>query len=267
MPSRMSHDIFTSLFLREPIMRTTQRILFALALVAAVLLVTAASAQQKGRGRGFGFGSGGGQQGLVTLAANEAVQKDLGVSGDIASKLNSLRDEYNAARTKDNQAAGLDYQALQNLSDDERRTKTAEFARKSAEISAKLNNDFMPKLKALISDDEIKRLKQIQIQAQGSGALANQDVASELNLNDEQKKKLADLTAEYGQKQQALFRGDGDQQERFAKVRELGTERDRKALEVLTSEQKDKFTALKGSPFDVSQINFGGRGQRGKNNN
>src|SRR6185436_17790383 len=120
MPSRMSHDIFTSLFLREPIMRTTQRILFALALVAAVLLVTAASAQQKGRGRGFGLGSGGGQQGLVTLAANEAVQKDLGVSGDIASKLNSLRDEYNAARTKDNQAAGLDYQALQNLSDDER---------------------------------------------------------------------------------------------------------------------------------------------------
>src|SRR4029450_5595365 len=37
---------------RELIMRTTQRILFTLALVATALAVTAASAQQKGRGRG-----------------------------------------------------------------------------------------------------------------------------------------------------------------------------------------------------------------------
>ena len=249
-------------------MRTTQRILFTLALVVTALAVTIASAQQKGRGRGgFGFGFGGGPTGLVTLAANEAVQKDLGVSGDVVGKLNSLRDEYNAAQTKERQAAGVDFQGLQNLSDDERRTKMAEFQRKGTEIAAKLNNDFMPKLKALISEDEIKRLKQIQLQSQGSGALTNQDVASELKLTDEQKKKLADLTTEYDRKQGVLLRGDGDQQERFAKLRELRTERDGKALEVLTAEQKEKFTALKGSPFDVAQLGFGGRGQRGKNNN
>ena len=100
---------------------------------------------------------------------------------------------------------------------------------------------------------------------QGSGALTNQDVASELKLADEQKKKLTDLGTEYDRKQGELFRGDGDQQERFAKLRELRTERDSKSLEVLTAEQKEKFTALKGSPFDVSQLGFGRGGQRGKN--
>jgi Spy/CpxP family protein refolding chaperone len=248
-------------------MRTMQRILFTLALVVAALAVTTASAQQKGRGRG-GFGFGGNRQtGLVTLAANEAVQKDLGVSANVVGKINSLRDEYNAAQTKEFQSAGLDYQSLQNLSGDERNAKMAEFQRKGAEVAAKLNGEFLPKLKALISEDEIKRLKQIQIQAQGSSALLNQDIASDLKLSDEQKKTLTDLGTEYDRKQTELFRGDGDQQERTAKLRELRTERDGKAVAVLTAEQKEKFTALKGSPFDVSQISFGGRGQRGKNNN
>ena len=64
-------------------------------LLVGLFSLSIASAQQKGkRGGGtFGFGNS-----LVTIASVEAVQKDLGVSGDVTSKLNSLRDDLNAGR-------------------------------------------------------------------------------------------------------------------------------------------------------------------------
>jgi hypothetical protein len=228
----------------------------ALALVA--LVAAAAEAQQRGRG-GFGFGGFGGQsRGLVSLAGNEAVQKDLGLSGDVVGKLNSLNDDLRAARTKEYSTAGIDLQNFQNLSNEQRQ--------KMQDITTKLNEEFTPKLKDLLSADQMKRLKQIQVQEQGAGALTNADVAAELALTDDQKKKLADVQAEYGRKQRELFTGGGDIQERIAKGRELTAARDKQAVEVLTAEQKTKYEALKGSPFDVSQLGLGGRGRRGKGN-
>jgi hypothetical protein len=87
----------------------------------------------------------------------------------------------------------------------------------------------------------VKRLKQIQVQEQGAAALTNADVAAELSLTDDQKKKLADVQADYTSKQRELFGrggGGGDIQERIAKGRELTSARDKQALEVLTAEQK-----------------------------
>jgi len=236
------------------------------AALALVALVAAAAEAQQGRGRGgFGFGFGGpGGRGLVSLAANEAVQKDLGLSADAAGKLNTLNEDYRAAQRKEYTTTGIDLQNSQNLSNDERQKMQA----KMTDVNTKLNEEFTPKLKELLSADQMKRLKQIQIQEQGSGALTNADVATELALTEEQKKKLNDLQAEYRRKQGELFGGGagGDIQERLAKGRELTTERDAKAAEVLTAEQKIKYTALKGSPFDVSQLGLGGRGGRkGKN--
>jgi Spy/CpxP family protein refolding chaperone len=89
-------------------------------------------------------------------------------------------------------------------------------------------------------------------------------VAKALNLSEDQRRKLSDLQAEFARRQRELF-ASGDPQERFAKMRELNRERDAKMLEVLTEEQRQQFTALKGDPFDVSQLGFGGRGRRGNN--
>jgi hypothetical protein len=225
------------------------------------LVATSASAQQGRRGFGFfggGFGPGGN---LLTLATNEAVQKELGIGADLAAKLTSLRDDYRAAIQKEYQTAGIDFQNFQNLSADERQKVMA----KMTEINTKLNEEFTPQLAKLLSADQMVRLKQIQIQAQGATALtANPEVAKELNLSEEQQRKLSDLQAEFLRRQRDLF-ASGDPQERLAKMRELSSERDAKMLAVLTDEQKQKFTALKGEPFDVSQLGFGGRGRRGNN--
>jgi hypothetical protein len=237
-------------------MRVTKRVLFTVLVVTMALAVGTVSAQQKGRRGGGGFFGGGGNN-LVTLAAVEAVQKDLGVSSDVAGKLTSLRDDLNAARQKEIQSAGINLQDFQNMTAEQRQKLTA--------IGNKLNDEFNPKVKALVSADQYKRLQQIQLQAalrnQGPPALTAPEVASELKLTDDQKKKLEDLNTEFLQKQRDLFGGGGGGQEAFAKLRD---ERTSKTMDVLTAEQKTKLETLKGSAFDVSQIGFGG-GRRGKN--
>lgn len=244
------------------------------ACVALVLVVAAsASAQQPGQGRrgggfGFGGGRGGAMQTLVGLAAQESVQKDLGLSADAATKAGTLNDEYRAASQKEIQAVGqIDFQGLRDLPEAERTAKMAEYNKKFNEVTTKLTSEYTPKLKAIVGDDGIKRLKQIQLQSQGASALTNADVVSELKINDEQKKKLDDLNTEYQTKTRELGRGNADQAEAAAKRRELRTEQDTKALAVLTAEQKEKFTALKGPAFDVSTLRFGGGQRRGNNNN
>jgi Spy/CpxP family protein refolding chaperone len=242
-------------------MKTAMRFLSGfIVLMSVLVLAVPADAQQKGKGRGgFGGFTGGmfGGNSLVALAGNEAVQKDLGVNDDLKEKLNSLRDEINAALQKEYQTASINPQDFQNLTQEQRQ--------KMNQIGNKLNDEFDPKVNALLSADQLKRLQEIRLQAawqnQGPPALLLPDVASELKLTDEQRQKLNALTMEYTQKQRELFAG-GFDQAAAAKMRE---ERTSKALEVLTAEQKEKLNSLKGKPFDVSQLGgFGGR--RGKGN-
>lgn len=249
-------------------MKMSRLMLVCVALVLAVTTTAMAQAQGQRRGGGFGaFGARG--QSLVGLAAQEPVQKDLGLSADLVTKITSLNDDYRAAVTKEGEANPFP-QGIRDLPEAERTAKMAEYAKKQTEITAKLNGEFTPKLQAIVGADGVKRLKQIQIQSQGAAALANADVVSELKLTDEQKKKVADLVTEYATKVQGAFTpgGGGNFQEAAAKIREINKERDEKAVAILTDEQKTKFTALKGQAFDVSTLRTGfGGGRRGNNNN
>jgi len=246
-------------------MKRSKRIVFLTAVFGMALVAATAIAQDKGkrgfRGGGFG-GFGGTTTSPVTLAADESVQKDLGVSGDKASKLTSLRDDLNAARTKEYSTAGINPQDFQNITNEQRQ--------KMAEIGRKLNDEFSPKVKELLSADQYKRLQQIQLQAnlafQGPTALTAPEVDSQLKLTEDQKQKLMAVNTEYQQKQRDLFTGGGGGRgggEAFTKLRD---ERTAKTIDVLTPEQKEKLNALKGSEFDVSQIRMGFGGRRGKGN-
>ena len=232
-------------------MNTTQRCVFAFVLTGAVMMAKPASAQR------FGFGR---TNTLTSLAANDAVQKHLGIAGDAAAKLSSLGDEYRAASQKEFTALGIDYTAISDLPAAERAVEMRKASEKSADVSRKLNAAFLPKLQQVLAPDQLERLKQIQLQASGIDQWTEPEIAKELDLSDEQKQKLTDLRNEYNHRQQQL---DGDFQQRFARIRELNNERDNKALELLTTMQKAKLEELKGPAFDVSQLGFGRR--RGNN--
>src|SRR5204863_7868761 len=119
-----------------------------------------------------------------------------------------------------------------NMSAGERQKMRA----KMAEVDKKLDDEFNPKVKALVSADQYKRLQQIQLQAnlrfRGPGALTYSDVASELKLSDEQKKKLDTLQSQYDAKQRELFTGGGFDQAAMAKLNE---ERTSKTMDILTA--------------------------------
>jgi len=220
---------------------------------AGTLLIVASVAQTASAQRSFGSRS----NSLTSLAANESVQKHLGISGEAMGRLNTISDEYRNAIQKEFAAQGIDYSAISDLPAAERAVEIRRASEKTAEANRKLAAAFLPKLQELLTPDQIVRLKQIQLQASGIDVWLEPEVIKELDLTKEQQAQITDLRNDYSRRQQQL---DGDFQQRFAKIRELNTERDGKALELLTAAQRTKLDELKGAPFDISQLGFRRRG-------
>lgn len=233
------------------------------AVLAVVLSASLAFAQRPG-GFGGGFGGPGfGSGGPLTLAANEAVQKELGLKEDQISKLKKLgeevRDELRGAF-----GGRESFQALQDLPREERDKKMAEMREKSAAAMKKVTDSAKPKLAEILDATQRERLQQIAWQAAGSRAYQEADVVAALKISKEQQEKLAAVSKDFDEKTRALFRqGGGGGDETRTKMRELGESRDKALSEVLTADQREQFTKLKGTAFDVAQLRGGFGGGRG----
>lgn len=245
--------------------------------VAMVCAATVSFAQEDGGGRGrggrggrggFGGGFGGGMfggggQDVVSLAANEAVQKDLALSEDETAKVKELTDAFRDARRSAMQDLGF---GPPGEGEQPSREEIAKRTAAMQEAMAKVVDEYKPKLAEIVSADQMARLEGISLQARGTQALTDKSVAEKLAITDEQKTKIADAEKSYTEKRGELFGagfgggggGGGDFRE---KMQALTKERDDAVMAVLTQEQKDKLTELKGKEFDVSQLR--GRGGRG----
>lgn len=190
---------------------------------------------------------------LMSLAANDAVQKELGLASETIAQLNKINEDYRNASQKEFSALGIDYSAISDLPALERAAETRKASEKTADVGRKLTAVFLPKLADLLEPPQIQRLRQIQLQASGLEVWSEPEIASELNLSSEQQQKVAELRSEFRRRVDRL---DGDFQQRFAKSRELNAERDRQALALLTQQQQSKLVELQGAPFDLSQLSF-----------
>ena len=192
-------------------------------------------------GGGFGGGRGGGSS-LLSLADNEAVQKELAVTDDAKAAVKKVNEAYR--------------EELQKAMEETTKSVTAKMA---------------PQVKDALTAEQYKRLQQIRVQALRDAAFTDAEVVKALGLKKEQQDKIADLGKEYGEKQRGLFGGGGgggrpDFTEMRAKMEELNKEKDAKINEVLTKDQQDKFKALKGKEFDLASLQprgFGGPGGGG----
>lgn len=187
--------------------------------------VSQAAAQPGGRGPG-GPGMFGGGGGLLSLAQDEAVRKELEILDD-------------------------QVQSLQKA---------------SQEIAEKVTALGNAKVAELLLPHQVKRLKEISLQRSlrfrgVSDALTAADVAAQLKLTDEQKKKLNAQNEENRTKMGELFRS-GNREGMREKMESMRKESEEKALAVLSADQKAAFEKLKGKPFESG---FGG-GQRGGGN-
>jgi hypothetical protein len=257
-----------------------------------LLAATPGFAQREGSsggGRGMGFigGVAGGRPGgsPLLLLNSPAVQEELALTPDQKKQTESLVNQMREAMRSES----TDFQALRELSDEQRRAKFEEMGKQRTEQMAK----FKPKFAEILDDVQMRRLQEISWQAQGTGALRDPELVQALGLSQEQQDKISTINRQF-QEQFASGRsrrpegdrggaGDGNRaannptadrtsgngRGNFEAFREAMAKRDAEVTSVLTEEQQGKFKELKGAEFDVSKLrtgppgNFGRSGGRG----
>ena len=250
--------------------------------LTTLMVASVAQAQRQGGGRGGRrggprFGGGFPTPNAIILSGNPAVQKELDMSSDQISQSRQLQQAYRNEARGQREQGGLDRDALQGLSREQRQARYQKYRETQAAVERKLQDKYTPKLAKVLKSEQIARLDQIKLQAAGAAAFRDAEVVKSLGLSKEQQDKLASIERTYRQKTRELFGrggggrrrraaggdgGGGDFRERFQQMRQLGQKRDEEANKVLIDEQRENFDQMKGEAFDVAQLRRGG-GRRG----
>jgi hypothetical protein len=231
------------------------------ALAVAVLVLSAsiaqAQAQRQGRGQGrFGFG-GGGPMDPTALLSVEKVQQDLKLEAAQTEKITQIREEM--------QTAMQELRSQQDLDREQRFAKMNDLRKEATE-----------KINGVLNAQQQERLKQIALQVRGGGALADEAIATELALSDDQKSQITSIREESQQQMQAAMQEARDAGGDFAAIREKMTamrnEANEKLLGVLNADQKEKFQKMQGEklalePADLRGLGGFGGGRRGGGGN
>ncbi len=127
------------------------------------------------------------------------------------------------------------------------------------EDRAKAAAEQLKKVAEVLDKKQMARLEEIRVQALGTAALMDEDVAKKLEITDAQKENLQAAQREAMQEMR-----DAGQPgpETFAKMRE---KMEAKVKEVLTEKQQATLKEMAGKPFDTAALRGGpgGRGGRG----
>ncbi|AMV20902.1 Spy/CpxP family protein refolding chaperone [Planctomyces sp. SH-PL14] len=232
--------------------------LHRLVLCAALLFASPVLAQPGGGGGGGrgGFrGMGGGGGGVAGLVGMEAVQKELSITDEQKAALGKIQEEMRAS------FQGFDFQALRDLSEEERNKKMEEFRKKGQESAKKVEGQ----VKELLNEEQWARLGELRIQREGVSALSREEVAKDLALTDEQKEKIAKLSEslrpQFGRGGPGGG-GGGGERPNFEEMRAQREKTEGEVMAVLTDDQKAKLEKMKGEKFEFPRPMFGG-GQGG----
>lgn len=165
------------------------------------------------------------------------IEKDLGISDDVARSLALLRDEYQAALKKEYADAGLPPIYTPGLTIEQRGA--------IVRIGKRLSDEYIPQAAELLSPDQITRLRQIEFQHYliGSGLMMflSPVRAGELKLTGDQRQAVKLLDSECRQASSGVFSRDA--------LTKLRAEYVDKFIELLTADQKEILSELKGREY------------------
>lgn len=212
---------------------------------------------QQGQGRGPGFGGrqfGGGF--LAGLLRIEAVQKELNLTD---SQLQEAQQAMQALRQAQSQEAPGDRPNFADMSDEERAQAFARMRERNQQ-RLKASKEALAKV---LSAEQMSRLTQIYLQQQGTRALSEPDVAASLQLTPEQQTKIAGVLNEFGQGARpggGAGQGQVDRAALRERMRERRAQLDKDVMAILTAEQQAKLKDLQGTPLELPEGAFFGRG-------
>jgi hypothetical protein len=186
-------------------------------------------------------------RGLGMLLQNQGVQEELKMDQEQIAKAKEVAQKVQSKHQGD-------FSQLQNLSPTERREKMQQMGRE-------VNEEILKDLGDTLKPEQVKRLKQIELQARGIQAFLDPEVASALDLNDDQKSKIKsisdDLMAEMTASRPGGGAGGGagggrpDFQAMQQKMNAMRKEGMKKVTGVLDEKQKKTWEEMTGKPFEV----------------
>jgi Spy/CpxP family protein refolding chaperone len=162
----------------------------------------------------------------LILLRQKSVQEELKLPADTVQKIRAFtRKQWEAV------------QEAEKLSGDEQRKKFVHLAEE--------NDRF---LATTLSAEQRKRLDQIAMQVAGLLWVGRRHIARELNLTEEQRKKLRQLHAEARKDVEAVLHGESKESIK-GKLKELREANRKQLMSLLTDEQKAKWKEMVGPPF------------------
>jgi hypothetical protein len=176
------------------------------------------------------------------LVFRARVQKELGLSAGQKEKL-ERRLEGTA------QDAMRFFQKLEGLTPQEREKELHAYRRKAHEKLAAF-------LKDNLKGEQLKRLRQIELQQEGPFALGRPDVGEELKLTDEQRKRFMALVQGLQRKVEPLVKEaqeKGNPEEVRPRVLKIRQEHAGKVEAILTGDQKKRWKEMLGKPFALDE--------------
>ncbi|HEY0867466.1 MAG TPA: hypothetical protein VGE01_08810 [Fimbriimonas sp.] len=196
----------------------------------------------QGGGRRWQTGArGGAQMGGPRLLFRSDVQADLQLTNEQKDKLDALRQSMGGGRGEGRRQRGEGQRR-------ERPDRAQMEARRAEQAK---------QIQAILTADQTKRLKEIQIQLQGDLALASPEVQTELGFTSAQKSQVASLQEKYREAMQSVWdkvqAGSLDRAQARA-----STEQNSKVLggeyrKLLSQTQATKFAAMSGKPFKADE--------------
>lgn len=215
-----------------------------------LLMTSAVSAQQaprRGTGgfnRGFGFGREAAASPETLLALPE-VRKELAASDEQNKQIDQAISELQG------QTRSLfgNFRELQNLPAEDRAKQLADAGEKLQEA----RRNFVEKIATILEQKQIARFNQLRLQREGVPALNRAEIADQLGLSADQREKLQAIQEEVRKAGagagnfQAM--SDDERREFFSQMQERRRKAEADMLLVLTADQQNKLTELKGAEF------------------
>jgi hypothetical protein len=195
---------------------------------------------------------------LVRLLMSEAVQKDIGLTADQIVKIN---DTWNNMKEQGQEfkakwSGSLVIGVVVHMSEEESRKFYADFS-----DFQKQQKNSRAQAVAILTPSQSERLKQIQLQQSMEATLTRPNIVKELEISEEQLAKLNSLIDDFfeDRKNTRLEFDALDRNDRHKKFFEFAKERDKaeaeenkRALEVLTLEQRKKLENFWGKEIEVT---------------
>ncbi len=231
--------------------------------VAAGSLVTA---QEKKRSRGDsddrrgpgGFNFRGFVPGKSVMFNSPQVRQELALDEKQSAAIDKIVEE---AQEK-NRAEFSGFVGFRDLPEAEQQKKLVEFREKSN----KLNRETDEQIEKVLNETQNARLNELYLQVRGAEVFDDPSVAKKLDLNDDQKKKVADLITSHADALRSLRAETQNlsREERGKKMEELRAKTEQSLLAVLTDKQKEEWTKMKGKLIDIDRTSVFRGGLRGR---